>query len=125
MTSEITSNITPNNRIEPRATVDEAGVDCSIDRLIDRDMKYKNSTSNTEPQSPLNCSSHPKGRLGRPRSLSETDLQRVLQLHESGLGYRAISRQLWQAGVAASPWSVRRAVLGLAPYEIRHSEISR
>ena len=60
--------------------------------------------------------SGPMAKLGRPRSLSEIDLERVLQLRRAGLGYRAISRRLWEAGVATSPWSVRRAILGLSPY---------
>ena len=54
--------------------------------------------------------------VGRPRSLSEPDLQRVLQLRQSGLGYRAISRRLLEAGVWASRGEVRRALKGEPPY---------
>ena len=54
---------------------------------------------------------------GRPKSLPPQALQRVLQLHESGLGYRRITGVLRASGITTTPWSVRRAVLGLAPYE--------
>jgi len=55
--------------------------------------------------------------IGRPRSLSETALVRVLQLHEAGFGYRTITRRMKAAGTDTTLWSVRRAVLGLPPYQ--------
>lgn len=54
---------------------------------------------------------------GRPKSLPSWASDRVLQLHAAGLGYRRISAELRNAGLDASPWSVRRAIKGLPPYD--------
>jgi hypothetical protein len=69
------------------------------------------------PFCPRITTSSDKRRVGRPRSLPPETLQRVLQLHELGEGYRTIVRLLGESGVDASIWSVRRAVLGLGAYQ--------
>ena len=55
--------------------------------------------------------------VGRPRSLPPAALERVLQLYESGIGYQRITGVLRASGIDTSPWSVRRAVKGLPPYD--------
>jgi hypothetical protein len=54
--------------------------------------------------------------VGRPRSLSPAALERVLTLHESGLGYRATAGELREAGIDVNWSTVRRAVKGWLPY---------
>ena len=41
----------------------------------------------------------PKRTIGRPRSLTETDLARVLSLSKAGLGSRSITQELQKVGV--------------------------
>jgi Fe2+ or Zn2+ uptake regulation protein len=51
-----------------------------------------------------------KPAIGRPRSLSETDLARVLSLSKAGLGSRSITRELQKAGVDVSRPTIQRAL---------------
>jgi len=52
----------------------------------------------------------PKRTIGRPRSLTETDLARVLSLSKAGLGSRSITQELQRAGVDVSRPTVQRAL---------------
>ena len=52
----------------------------------------------------------PKRGVGRPKSLSNEALRRVLTLRESGYGYRSTARELRRAGTDVSWETVRRAV---------------
>lgn len=49
-------------------------------------------------------------RPGRPKAIAESLIPVVLSLYESGLGYRAIARELTDYGVLASFSSVRRVI---------------
>jgi hypothetical protein len=51
-----------------------------------------------------------KPAIGRHRSLSETDLTRVLSLSKAGLGSRSITRELQKAGVDVSRPTIQRAL---------------
>ena len=57
--------------------------------------------------------------VGRPRSLPPEALSRVLLHHLAGLSYGDIVRELRNSGIDVSRWTVRRAVLGVPPYERR------
>ena len=68
-----------------------------------------------------NCSPHlpyapdrgnqlPRRSVGRPRSLTETDLARVLSLSKAGLGSRSVTQELQKAGVDVSRPTVQRAL---------------
>jgi hypothetical protein len=47
---------------------------------------------------------------GRPKAIAEGLIPVVMSLYESGLGYRAITRELTKYGVLASFSSVRRVI---------------
>lgn len=47
---------------------------------------------------------------GRPRAISDDLIPLVLSLYESGLGYRAIARELINQGICADWSTVRRVV---------------
>ena len=49
-------------------------------------------------------------RVGRPRSLSREELERVLSLSKAGLGSRSITRELQKAGVDVSRPTIQRAL---------------
>ena len=58
-----------------------------------------------------------RSHVGRPRSLPPEVLERVLLHHQAGLSYGDIVRELRNTGVDVSRWTVRRATLGLSPYQ--------
>ncbi len=47
-------------------------------------------------------------RGGRPRSISEEAFATVLLLHQGGLGYRGIARELRRQGVNVDPRTIAR-----------------
>ena len=47
---------------------------------------------------------------GRPRAIGESLIPKVLSLYQSGLGYRAIARELTKEGVWVDWSTVRRTV---------------
>jgi len=47
---------------------------------------------------------------GRPRAIDENSVPLVLSLYETGLGYRAITRELREYAVLVSFSSVRRVI---------------
>jgi len=47
---------------------------------------------------------------GRPRAVPESAVPDVLRLYDSGLGYRAIARELAKRGVWADRSTVRRII---------------
>ena len=51
-----------------------------------------------------------KRKPGRPRAVPENMVPEVQSLHQQGLGYRAIARELWRKGVSAD-WSTIRRIL--------------
>jgi hypothetical protein len=55
-----------------------------------------------------------KRKPGRPRAVPENMVPEVQSLHQQGLGYRAIARELWRKGVSAD-WSTIRRVLKSVP----------
>ena len=57
---------------------------------------------------------------GRPRSLTESTFERVLSLHEhTGMGSRAITRELRASGVDVSRATVQRALQRRGVYQIK------
>ena len=52
----------------------------------------------------------PKRTIGRPRSLSRKNQERVLSLSKAGLGSRSITRELQKAGVDVSRPTIQRAL---------------
>ena len=65
----------------------------------------------------------PKPAIGRHRSLSETDLTRVLSLYKSGLGSRSITQELQKAGVDVSRPTVQRALAKKGVYANRMAHV--
>jgi hypothetical protein len=53
---------------------------------------------------------HVKRKPGRPRALSDSVIPKVISLYRSGLGYRAIARELAKEGLWADWSTVRRAI---------------
>jgi len=51
-----------------------------------------------------------RGRPGRPRAIGESVIPKVISLYRSGLGYRAISRELAKAGLCVDWSTVRRSI---------------
>ena len=51
-----------------------------------------------------------RGKPGRPRAIVESLIPKVLSLYQSGLGYRAIARELAKEGVWADWSTVRRTI---------------
>jgi hypothetical protein len=47
---------------------------------------------------------------GRPRAIPEDRIEEVISLHESGMGYRWISKELLNRGVYADWTTVRRVI---------------
>jgi len=47
---------------------------------------------------------------GRPRAIGDALVPLVLSLHESGLGYRAIARELMRQGLCVDWSTVRRVI---------------
>jgi hypothetical protein len=47
---------------------------------------------------------------GRPRAITEDRIEEVISLHDSGLGYRAIARELEKLGISADWTTVRRVI---------------
>jgi hypothetical protein len=47
---------------------------------------------------------------GRPRAIPEDREEEVVAMHESGLGYRAITRELEKLGIFADWTTVRRVI---------------
>jgi transposase len=62
-----------------------------------------------------------KPAIGRPRSLSREDLERVLSLSKAGLGTRSITQELQKAGVDVSRPTVQRALAKKGVYANRTS----
>ncbi len=51
-----------------------------------------------------------RGRRGRPRAIGDSVIPKVISLYRSGLGYRAIARELAKAGICADWSTVRRVI---------------
>ena len=51
-----------------------------------------------------------RGRPGRPRAIGESVIPKVISLYRSGLGYRAIARELAKAGLRVDWSTVRRVI---------------
>jgi len=51
-----------------------------------------------------------RGRPGRPRAIGESVIPKVISLYRSGLGYRAIARELAKDGICADWSTVRRLI---------------
>jgi len=51
-----------------------------------------------------------RGRPGRPRAIDESVIPKVISLYQSGLGYRAISRELAKAGLCVDWSTVHRLI---------------
>ena len=51
-----------------------------------------------------------RGRPGRPRAIGENVIPKVISLYRSGLGYRAIARELAKAGLCVDWSTVRRSI---------------
>lgn len=51
-----------------------------------------------------------RGRPGRPRAIGESVIPKVISLYRSGLGYRAIARELAKAGLCVDWSTVRRVI---------------
>ena len=49
-------------------------------------------------------------RLGRPRAIGESLIPKILSLYRSGLGYRAIARELAEEGVWVDWSTIRRTI---------------
>lgn len=64
-------------------------------------------------------------RLGRPRSLSSADLQRVLSLYRGGLGTRAIAGEMRKAGVDVSRPTVQRALAKRGVYAHKIQRVAK
>jgi hypothetical protein len=47
---------------------------------------------------------------GRPRAIDESSVSLVLSLYDSGLGYRAIARELARQGLCVDWSTVRRVI---------------
>jgi len=56
-------------------------------------------------------------KLGRPRSLQESTLERVLSRGRDGLGYQTIVQELRGAGIDVSRAAVQRAIKRKPPYD--------
>ena len=53
---------------------------------------------------------------GRPRAIPPELFDTVLQLYAGGLGYRSITRHLWERGIATTHTTVRRLIKGEGAY---------
>lgn len=51
-----------------------------------------------------------KARPGRPRAIGESVIPKVISLYRSGLGYRAIARELAKEGLCVDWSTVRRVI---------------
>ena len=51
-----------------------------------------------------------KRKSGRPRAISDDLVPLVLSLYESGLGYRAIAREMMKQGLSVDWSTVRRVI---------------
>jgi transposase-like protein len=51
-----------------------------------------------------------RGKPGRPRAISESLIPKVISWHRSGLGYRAIARELARQGLWVDWSTVRRVI---------------
>jgi hypothetical protein len=51
-----------------------------------------------------------RGRPGRPRAIGESLVPKVIDWHRSGLGYRAIARELAREGICMDWSTVRRVI---------------
>jgi transposase-like protein len=51
-----------------------------------------------------------RGKPGRPRAISESLIPKVIDWHQSGLGYRAIARELAREGICVDWSTVRRVI---------------
>jgi hypothetical protein len=47
---------------------------------------------------------------GRPRAIPEDQIEEVIVMHESGMGYRAIARELTKRGLSVDWSTVRRII---------------
>ncbi len=70
-------------------------------------MTYLNQTKNEKTETDTLSDSHNRP-VGRPRALDSAALERVLSLHRSGLGTRAISTELRGTGIDVSRPTVQR-----------------
>ena len=68
---------------------------------------------------------HPKRTIGRPRSLSRKNQERVLSLSKAGLGSRSITRELQNAGVDVSQPTVQRALAKKGAYVYRMQRVAK
>jgi len=67
----------------------------------------------------------PKPTIGRPRSLSREDLERVLSLSKAGLGSRSITRELQKAGVDVSRPTIQRALAKRGVYANKMASVTK
>jgi hypothetical protein len=52
----------------------------------------------------------PRNKPGRPRAIPEDQIDEVISMYKSGLGYRAIAHELEKHGVFADWTTVRRII---------------
>lgn len=61
---------------------------------------------------------------GRPRAISEDRTEEVISLYKSGLGYRAIARELMKQGVSVDWSTVRRVIKRWFSEKGRHNGLN-
>jgi hypothetical protein len=72
-------------------------------------MTYRRGTTMSQRRSIMNTD-QVRGRPGRPRAIGESLVPKVIDWHRSGLGYRAIARELAREGICVDWSTVRRVI---------------